>query len=90
MRIFEALTLGINAHGTNILKLDASGRSYELDSCIPGSRLTMNCSVMSLRKLQALCTPPHENGGASQAFCTPVMRIGDSLKLFALFVHPAH
>ena len=73
----------------NRLKLDASGRAYELDSCIPVSRLTMNCSWMSLRKSQALCIP-HENGGASQAFCTPMMRIGDSLRLFALFVHPTH
>ena len=72
------------------LKLDASGRNYELDSCIPVSRPTVNCSVMDLRKSQALCVPPHKNGGASQAFCTPMMRIGDSLRLFALFVHPAH
>ena len=69
------------------LKLDAS---YELDSCIPVSRLTMNCSVMNLQKLQARCIPPHENGGTSQAFCTPMMRIGDSFRLLALFVHPIH
>ena len=74
----------------NKLQLDASGRNYELDSCIPVSRLTMNCSWVSLRKSQALCIPPHENGGTSQAFCTPMMRIGDSFRLFALFVHPTH
>ena len=55
----------------NKLKLDAAGRNYELDSCIPVSRLTMNCSWMSLRKSQALCIPPHKNGGTSRAFCTP-------------------
>ena len=71
----------------NKLKLDASGRNYELDSRIPVSRLTMSCSVMNLRKSQALRIPPHENGGAPQAFCTPMMRIADSLRLFALFVH---
>ena len=69
------------------LKLDASGRNYELDSCTPVSRLTMNCSWMSLRKPQALCIPPHENGGNVSGFLHP--HDADSLRLLAPFVHPA-
>ena len=74
----------------NKLKVYAACRNYELDSCIPVSRLTMNCSVMNLRESQALCTPSHENGGTPQAFCTRMMRIGDLRRLLALFVHPTH
>ena len=74
----------------NKLKLYAACRNYELDSRIPVSRLTMNCSEMHVRKSQALCIPPRENGGTAQAFCTPMMRIGDSFRLFALCVHPTH
>ena len=59
----------------NKLKVYAACRICELDSCIPVSRPTMNYSVMSLPKAQALCTPHHENCGTSQAFCTPMVNL---------------
>ena len=39
------------------------------------------------RQSQALRTRGHENGGTSQAVCTPMTKIADSLKLFAFFGH---
>ena len=59
----------------NGLHTHATCRIYELDSCTPVSRPTMNYSVMNLPKAQALCTPHHENCGTSQAFCTPRMNL---------------
>ena len=35
------------------------------------------------RQPQALCAHAHENRGASQALCTPMMKIADSLRLCA-------
>ena len=35
------------------------------------------------RQSQALSTPPHGNWGTSQAGCTPMMKIADSLRLCA-------
>ena len=72
--IFEALTVGSNAHKAK-LKIHAACRTYELESCTPVSRPTMNYSVMNLPKAQALRTPHHENCGTSQAFCTPMMNL---------------
>ena len=45
----------------------------------------MNCSVVNLPKSQALRTPFQKNSGTSQAFCTAMMKMADSLRLFALF-----
>ena len=56
-------------------KRNATRRIYELDSCAPVSRPTMNDSVLSLPNAQALCTPHHGNCGASPASCTPMMKL---------------
>ena len=37
-----------------------------------------------------VCAHAHENGGTFQAVCMPVMKIADSLRLSALFVHTTH
>ena len=75
VHIFEALTMGSNAHKAKSNKIYATCRICELGSCIPVPRPTMNYSVMSLPKAQALCTPHHENCGMSRAFCTPMMNL---------------
>ena len=55
---------------------NATRRIYELDSCIPVSRPTMNDSVLSLPSAQALCTPPSRKlRGVSGFFAPPMMKL---------------
>ena len=80
---FEALTVGSNTHKAKcIKKMHATCRIYELDSCNPVSRPTMNYSVMSLPKAQALCPPPPSRKlrGVS-GFLHPHDELADSLRL---------
>ena len=39
------------------------------------------------RDFQVFCNRGHENGGASQAVCMPMMKIAERLRLFALLGH---
>ena len=55
----------------NGLSMHAARRTYELDSCIPVSRPTMNYSVMSLPKARALCTPPITKIAGHLRLCAP-------------------
>ena len=72
VRIFEALTIGSDVHTTNKFKNHMPHvEIYEFGSCAPVPRPTMNYSVMSLTKAQALCTPP------------PITQIAGRLRLFA-------
>ena len=58
VHMFEVHTMGGNVHeGKIYYKLFAARRNYELDSCVPVSRPTMNCSGTKLPKSQALRAP---------------------------------
>ena len=68
--------------------MHAACKMYELDSCIPVSRPTMNYSVMSLPKAQALCTPPSRKLLGVSGFLHPHDEFADSLRLPAHVVRP--
>ena len=52
-----------------------------IHSCIPGSRPTMNYSVLSLPNAQALCTPHQDNLRDVSGFLHPHDEIADNLRL---------
>ena len=55
--------------------LYATCRDYRLDSCILASHRTMSCRMMKLRPASgSVHPPPHENCGAFQALCTPIVK----------------